>query len=82
MWPANQVADMDLRVSPAIEAALHKHVEHGIFGYTDPTKGVKKAVMKYYKASSVQREFTSRPLLFHHAIQEVRKNAEVSDIRL
>ncbi|CAM9935878.1 unnamed protein product [Ascophyllum nodosum] len=46
------VADMDLRVSPAIEAALHKHVEHGIFGYTDPTKGVKKAVMKYYKASS------------------------------
>lgn len=42
---------MDLRVSPVIEAALHKRVEHGIFGYTLPTKGVKEAVMRYYKVS-------------------------------
>lgn len=46
------VADMDLRTAPVIEAAVHKRVEHGIFGYTSPTKGVQEAVMKYYEASA------------------------------
>lgn len=46
------VADMDLRTAPVIEAAVHKRVEHGIFGYTSPTNGVQEAVMKYYEASA------------------------------
>jgi cystathionine beta-lyase len=34
MW----VADMDFKSSPAILAALHDRVEHGIYGYARPTK--------------------------------------------
>ena len=34
MW----VADMDFKSSPAILAALHERVEHGIYGYARPTK--------------------------------------------
>ena len=32
MW----VADMDFRLPEEILADLHKRVDHGIFGYTDP----------------------------------------------
>ncbi len=32
------VADMDFRSSPAIIDALHRRVDHGIFGYARPTK--------------------------------------------
>ncbi|CAN0374851.1 unnamed protein product, partial [Hapterophycus canaliculatus] len=45
------VADMDLKTAPAITDAVKKRVDHGIFGYSLPTEGVKTAVMKYYKAS-------------------------------
>lgn len=45
------VADMDLKTSPAIIDAVKERVDHGIFGYSFPTEGVKKAVMDYYKAS-------------------------------
>jgi len=38
------VADMDFRSSPAILAALHERVEHGIFGYARPTKATVSAV--------------------------------------
>ncbi|MFN0315218.1 MAG: MalY/PatB family protein [Burkholderiales bacterium] len=31
------VADMDFRSPPCVTAALHARVDHGIFGYTDPT---------------------------------------------
>lgn len=31
------VADMDFRIPPAASRALHKRVDHGIFGYTDPS---------------------------------------------
>ncbi len=40
MW----VADMDFRSSPAILAALHERVEHGIFGYARPTASTVSAV--------------------------------------
>ena len=30
MW----VADMDFRTAPAVIDALHRRVEHGVFGYT------------------------------------------------
>ena len=39
------VADMDFRSSPAILAALHERVEHGIFGYARPTKSTVDAVV-------------------------------------
>ncbi len=38
------VADMDFRSSPAIIAALHERVEHGIFGYARPTAATVSAV--------------------------------------
>lgn len=38
------VADMDFRSSPAILAALHERVEHGIFGYARPTAATVAAV--------------------------------------
>ncbi len=39
------VADMDFRSSPAILAALHERVEHGIFGYARPTASTVAAVV-------------------------------------
>lgn len=53
------VADMDLKTSPAITDAVKERVDHGIFGYSFPTEGVKAAVMKYYKASR-RRSFLQR----------------------
>ncbi len=41
MW----VADMDFRASPAILAALHERVEHGIFGYARPVQSTVDAVV-------------------------------------
>jgi cystathionine beta-lyase len=38
------VADMDFRSSPAIIAALHERVDHGIFGYARPTASSVSAV--------------------------------------
>ena len=39
------VADMDFRSSPAIVDALHRRVDHGIFGYARPTKSEVSAVV-------------------------------------
>ena len=39
------VADMDFRSSPAIIEALHRRVDHGIFGYARPTKSEVAAVV-------------------------------------
>lgn len=39
------VADMDFRSSPAIVEALHRRVDHGIFGYARPTKSEVSAVV-------------------------------------
>lgn len=49
MW----VADMELQTAPVILDALRARIQHGIFGYTNSTPGVQKAVMRYYKASTV-----------------------------
>jgi len=43
-WPGRDmipvwVADMDFRTDPAVLAALHERVEHGVFGYTDDPPG-------------------------------------------
>jgi len=45
MW----VADMDFRTAPAIVEALHKRVEHGIFGYTRVPDSYYKAVTDWFK---------------------------------
>ncbi len=39
------VADMDFPSSPAIIAALHERVNHGIFGYARPTKATISAIV-------------------------------------
>lgn len=39
------VADMDFKSSPAILAALHARVEHGIFGYARPVPSTVQAVV-------------------------------------
>ena len=44
MW----VADMDFRVAPAIIEALHKRVEHGIFGYTHVPDSYYEAVTGWF----------------------------------
>lgn len=39
------VADMDFTVPPAVIAALHRRVDHGIFGYARPTASTVEAVV-------------------------------------
>src|SRR5436190_19267968 len=40
------VADMDFKSPPAISEALHRRVEHGIFGYARPVKSTVDAVVE------------------------------------
>lgn len=44
------VADMDFRSPPAVIEALHRRVEHGIFGYARPTKAQVEAVVTALKS--------------------------------
>jgi cystathionine beta-lyase len=43
MW----VADMDFACAPPILEALHRRVDHGIFGYTNPPPGLVDATLAY-----------------------------------
>lgn len=43
------VADMDFAVPPAIIAALQRRVEHGVFGYNQPTASQVAAAVDYLK---------------------------------
>ena len=43
------VADMDFASAPAILAALHARVDHGVFGYAQPHAGLTAAVLDYLK---------------------------------
>jgi cystathionine beta-lyase len=45
MW----VADMDFRVAPAITDALHRLVDHGIFGYSSKTQDYTDAVCTWFR---------------------------------
>ena len=38
------VADMDFRSPPAVIEALHQRVEHGVFGYSGPSKELVETV--------------------------------------
>jgi cystathionine beta-lyase len=44
------VADMDFASAPAIVEALHRRVEHGVFGYPQPHEGLNAAVLEYLRA--------------------------------
>jgi cystathionine beta-lyase len=43
MW----VADMDFPVAPAIQEALHRRVDHGVFGYAEPWPSLVQAVVDH-----------------------------------
>ena len=43
------VADMDFPSAPVIMEALHRRVDHGIFGYAQPHDGLNEAVLAYLK---------------------------------
>lgn len=56
MW----VADMDFAAPPAVVEALHKRVEHGVFGYTFPTESYRGAIadwMKNRHSWTIQQEW-------------------------
>ncbi|MCK2126940.1 PatB family C-S lyase [Thauera aromatica] len=40
------VADMDFAAPPAVAAALHARIDHGVFGYTDPWPSLEAAVVE------------------------------------
>ncbi len=44
MW----VADMDFKTAPCIIEALHRRVDHGIFGYTHPLDGYYNAIIDWF----------------------------------
>ena len=44
------IADMDFAVAPAIVAALHRRVDHGVFGYGMPLAPLTQAVVDYCAA--------------------------------
>jgi cystathionine beta-lyase len=43
------VADMDFASAPAILEALHRRVDHGVFGYAQPHEGLNEAVLDYLR---------------------------------
>ena len=43
------VADMDFRSAPEIIDALRARVDHGVYGYTVPTRGAEDAVLDYLR---------------------------------
>lgn len=43
------VADMDFASAPAILEALHRRVEHGVFGYAQPHASLNEAILTYLR---------------------------------
>ncbi|MEI7912041.1 MAG: PatB family C-S lyase [Verrucomicrobiota bacterium] len=43
------VADMDFASAPEILEAVHRRVEHGVFGYAQPHAGLNEAVLEYLR---------------------------------
>jgi cystathionine beta-lyase len=46
MW----VADMDFACAPAIVEALHRRIDHGIFGYSEPPAGLVEATIAHLQS--------------------------------
>jgi cystathionine beta-lyase len=54
------VADMDFHSPPAVIAALHERIEHGVFGYTHPPRSLVEVVLEHLErdfAWQVQSEW-------------------------
>ncbi len=47
------VADMDFVSPPAVVAALHERVEHGVFGYAVVPESMRRVVCTYLDRKSV-----------------------------
>ncbi len=45
------VADMDFTAPPPVIEALHKRIDHGIFGYAKPTASTTEAIVKAMKSN-------------------------------
>ncbi|MCL2167158.1 MAG: pyridoxal phosphate-dependent aminotransferase [Clostridiales bacterium] len=45
------VADMDFPTAPAILDALERRVDHGIFGYSEPSEGYYQSIVDWWKAN-------------------------------
>jgi cystathionine beta-lyase len=45
------VADMDFAAAPAIQEALHRRVDHGVFGYAEPWPSLVEAVQAHLEAA-------------------------------
>ena len=43
------VADMDFASPPCILDALHRRIDHGIFGYAQAHQGLNEAIIEYLK---------------------------------
>ncbi len=43
------VADMDFRSPPAVLEALHRRIDHGVFGYTHPAQSLNAAVVDHFR---------------------------------
>lgn len=56
------VADMDFASPPCILDALHKRVDHGVFGYANAHEGLNEAVIDYL-ADTHSCEATSREII-------------------
>lgn len=54
------VADMDFVSAPCILDALHRRIDHGIFGYAQPHQGLNQAVLDY-----LTRRFQIEPRIDH-----------------
>ncbi len=63
MW----VADMDFKVAPEIQTALTKRLEHGVYGYTQPSKAWQEAYINWWKRRH-QFEIDREWLLFTYGI--------------
>lgn len=57
------VADMDFHTAPCIVAALHKRVDHGVFGYTLVDRDYYEAMYRWF----IERhsyDFSDRPIIY------------------
>ncbi len=71
MW----VADMDFRSPEPVIQALHKRIDHGVFGYGMPPEGLKEAIIKHletrqnWEVTESELSFISGVVTgFNHAI--------------
>lgn len=63
MW----VADMDFALAPVIQEAIHKRLEHPVFGYSFPSEAVKNALSTWVSTKH-QLEIQNDWILLRHGV--------------